>query len=67
MGVIEKLYTHLLCVKERFPMMKRAIWIIVALLVAAYFVNSCLENKSKKDAQKAEAERIEKATKAAVA
>ncbi len=48
-------------------MMKRAIWIIVALLVAAYFVNNYLENKAKKEAQKAEVERIERATKVAVA
>ena len=47
-------------------MLKRAIWVIVALLVAAYFVNSYIENKAKKEAQKAEAERIEKATKTAV-
>ncbi len=47
--------------------MKRAIWIIVILLISAYFVNSYLENRAKREAEKAEAERIEKTIKAAVA
>jgi hypothetical protein len=48
-------------------MMKRVIWIILALLVGAYFVNSYLSNKAKKAAEKAEAEQIRNATKAVVA
>ena len=47
--------------------MKRAIWIIVILLISAYFVNSYLENRAKREAEKAEAERIEKTIKTAVA
>jgi len=48
-------------------MIKRAIWIIVVLLVGAYFVNSYIQNKAKEDAEKAEAEQIKKATTDAVA
>jgi len=37
-------------------MMKRVIWIIVALLVGAYFLNNYSENKAKKELKKAKAE-----------
>jgi len=47
--------------------MKKMIWIIVALVVGGYFVNSYLENKAKREAEQAEIERIEQATKSAVA
>jgi hypothetical protein len=47
--------------------MKRAIWIFLTLLMSAYFVNSYLENKAKREAEKAEEKRIEKTIKAAVA
>jgi len=48
-------------------MMKRVVLISVALIVVAYFVNSFLENKKKEAGEKAQAERIEKATRAALA
>lgn len=47
-------------------MMKRAIAIIVVLLIGAYFVNLYIENKKKEYAKKAEKERIEIATREAV-
>jgi len=47
-------------------MMKRVIWIIVVLLVGAYFLNNYLENKAKKELKKANAEIIMEARKAAV-
>jgi len=48
-------------------MIKRVVVIILVLLVGAYFANSHLENKAKEKAKKAEAVKIEKITKAAVA
>lgn len=48
-------------------MMKRAIWIIVIILIGGFFVNNYLKNKAKKEAEKAEAKRIEENTKALVA
>lgn len=47
-------------------MTKRVIWIIVIILIGGYFVNNYLEDKAKEEAAKAETERIEKATKAAI-
>lgn len=47
-------------------MMKKVLWIIVALAVGAYFVNSYLENKVKREAERAEAKRIEEATRTTV-
>ena len=47
--------------------MKKVIWIIVALVVGGYFVNSYMENKAKREAERAEAERIEHTIKSAVA
>lgn len=46
--------------------MKKIIWILVALVVGAYFVNSYMENKAKSEAELSEAKRIEQATKTAV-
>lgn len=48
-------------------MMKRAIWIIVIILIGGYFVNNYLEKKARKKAEDAEAKRIEETTKASVA
>lgn len=48
-------------------MMKRVIWIIVIILIGGYFVNNYLEDKAKKEAEKTETERIENATKVAIA
>jgi len=48
-------------------MMKRAIWIIVIILIGGYFVNNYLEKKARKKAEDAEAKRIEEITKASVA
>jgi len=48
-------------------MMKRAIWIIVIILIGGYFVNNYLEKKTRKKAEDAEAKRIEETTKASVA
>jgi hypothetical protein len=48
-------------------MVKRAIFIIVIVLIGAYFVNSYLERKAKENSERAEAKRIEDATKASVA
>lgn len=47
-------------------MMKRVIWIIVALLVGAYFLSNHSENKAKMELKKAKEERIMEARKAAV-
>lgn len=51
--------------------MKRAIWIIVIILIGGFFVNKYLENKAKnkaiKEANKAEEKRIEETIKASVA
>jgi len=46
--------------------MKRILWIIVVVGVVAYFFNSYMENKARREAERAEAERIEQATKTAV-
>ena len=46
--------------------MKKFIWILLALVVGGYFVNSYLEEKATREAERAEAEKIEQATKAAV-
>ena len=46
--------------------MKRIVWIIVAVAVVGYFFNSYMENKARREAERAEAERIEQATKTAV-
>lgn len=48
-------------------MMKRAIWIIVIILIGGYFVNNYLQNKATKEAEKAEAKRIEETIKTSVA
>ena len=47
--------------------MKKIILIIIAVVIGGYFVNSYMENKAKRDAEVAEAKRIEQATKSAVA
>jgi len=47
-------------------MMKKFIWIIVAFAFGAYFVNSYLENKAKREAESEEAKRIEEETRIAV-
>ena len=46
--------------------MKRAIWIIAILLIGGYFVNNYFENRAKREAEKAAAEKIEKAIKSEV-
>jgi hypothetical protein len=46
--------------------MKRILWIIALALVVGYFFNSCMEKKARREAERAEAERIEQATKTAV-
>ena len=46
--------------------MKKVIWIIVALAVGGYFVNSCIKIKAKRNAEAAETKRIEEATKSAI-
>lgn len=48
-------------------MLKRVIFIIVIVLIGAYFVNNYFEKRAKEEAEKAEAKRIEEATKASVA
>lgn len=47
--------------------MKKVICIIVALIIAGYFTNSYLETKAKREAEQAEAKRIEQNIKATVA
>ena len=47
--------------------MKKIIWIIVALVIGGYFVNSYLENEAKRDAERAEAKRVKQTIKPAVA
>lgn len=47
--------------------MKKIIWIIVALVIGGYFVNSYLENEAKRDAERAEAKRVKQTIKSAVA
>lgn len=46
--------------------MKKIVWAIIAATVVGYFINSYTVNKAKREAEKAEAERIERVTKAAV-
>jgi hypothetical protein len=46
--------------------MKKVIWIIVALAVGGYFINSCIRTKAKGNAEAAETKRIEEATKSAI-
>lgn len=46
--------------------MKRIVWIIAVAAVVGYFFNSYLENKARREAKRAEEERIEQATKTAV-
>lgn len=46
--------------------MKKVIWILVALLVGGYFVNSYMEKKAKREVERAEANRIDQATRTAV-
>ena len=46
--------------------MKRIVWIVFAVAFVGYFFNSYMENKARSQAKRAEAERIEQATKAAV-
>jgi len=45
----------------------KTIWIIVALSFGAYLFNSCMDDKAKRESERAEAIRIEQATKSAVA
>ena len=47
--------------------MKKIIWIIVALVIGGYLVNSYLENEAKRDAERAEAKRVKQTIKSAVA
>ena len=47
--------------------MKRIVWVIVLLAIGGYFVNSYLEKKAKKEAERAEQKRIEQTTKSLVA
>lgn len=47
--------------------MKKIILIIIAVVIGGYFTNSYMENKAKREAEVAEAKRIEQATKSAVA
>lgn len=46
--------------------MKRIIWIIFAVVAVGYFFNSYTESKAKREAKRAEAERIEQAMKTVV-
>ena len=46
--------------------MKKIVWIVIAAAVIGYFINSYTVNKAKREAERAEAERIEQATKTAV-
>ena len=46
--------------------MKKIIWIIIAVAAVGYFSNSYMEKRAKSEAERAEAERVEHATKAAV-
>lgn len=48
-------------------MMKRAIWIIVIVLIGGYFVNNYFQNKAKLKRERAEAKKIEETIKASVA
>jgi len=46
--------------------MKKIVWAIIVAAVVGYFINSYAVNKAKREAEKAEAQSIEKATKTAV-
>lgn len=46
--------------------MKKIVWIIIVIVVGGYFINSYMENKARREAERAEEERIEQATKTAV-
>lgn len=46
--------------------MRKIIWIIVIVVVVGYSFNSCIENKSRQEAERIEKERIVQATKLAV-
>ncbi|RJQ46882.1 MAG: hypothetical protein C4528_06215 [Gammaproteobacteria bacterium] len=46
--------------------MKRIVWIIIAVAAVGYFSNSYMEKRAKREAERAEVERVEHATKAAV-
>lgn len=47
--------------------MKKTIWILIALVAGGYFVNSYFENKAKREAEEAEAKRVERAIRSSVA
>jgi hypothetical protein len=47
-------------------MIRRVIWAMVIVLIAAYFIYNYLENKSKKEREKAETKKIEEVVKASV-
>ena len=47
--------------------MKKVIWIIVVLAIAGYFVNSYLQKRAKREAERVEAERIEQNIKSSLA
>jgi len=46
--------------------MKRIVWIIISVAVAGYFFNSYTVNKAEREAERAEAKRIEQAMKTTV-
>ena len=48
-------------------MMKRAIWILIVIVVGAYFANNHFENRARRKAKEAEAEKVKQARKDAVA
>ena len=47
--------------------MKKIIGIIIVIVVSVYFINSYIENKAKREAERERSERIEQATRLAVA
>ena len=46
--------------------MKKIIWIVIVAAIVGYFFNSYMENNARREAERAEAERIEQATKTIV-
>ena len=46
--------------------MKKIIWVLIVVAVAGYFFNSYTENKARRDTKRAELEKIEQTTRAAV-
>lgn len=46
--------------------MKKIVWIIIVVAVGGYFINSYMENKAKREAERAKEEKIALATKTAV-